>query len=117
MGIKGQRPILTIANAHGKLAVQVMLRSGVQTGRSVIPKSVRPTRLAENFAMFDFEPPDRRAAIHALNTSERGGPVPSHSTPCQSRGGAALKRRGDQVVLFRASQVRIARLVSSGCSS
>jgi 2,5-diketo-D-gluconate reductase A len=73
--------ILDIANAHGKSAAQVMLRWGTQEGRSVIPKSVKPARIAENFNIFDFElTKDQLAAIDALNTNERGGPVPDDIT-------------------------------------
>ncbi|ODT67543.1 MAG: oxidoreductase [Pelagibacterium sp. SCN 63-23] len=73
--------ILDIAAAHGKSAAQVMLRWGIQEGRSVIPKSVKPARIAENFDIFDFElTTDQLAAIDALNTDERGGPVPDHIT-------------------------------------
>jgi 2,5-diketo-D-gluconate reductase A len=73
--------ILGIAKAHGKSAAQVMLRWGVQQGRSVIPKSVTPARIAENFAIFDFDlSADQLAAIDVLNTNERGGPVPGNIT-------------------------------------
>jgi len=72
---------LNIANAHSKSAAQVMLRWGVQEGRSVIPKSVKPARIAENFDIFDFElTTDQLTAIDALNTNERGGPVPDNIT-------------------------------------
>lgn len=73
--------IRDIAKAHGKSAAQVMLRWGVQEGRSVIPKSVKPARIAENFDIFDFIlTTDQLAAIDALNTNERGGPVPDKIT-------------------------------------
>ena len=73
--------IRDIAKAHGKSAAQVMLRWGVQEGRSVIPKSVKPARIAENFDIFDFTlTTDQLAAIDALNTNERGGPVPDKIT-------------------------------------
>ncbi|MEQ9637981.1 MAG: aldo/keto reductase [Devosia marina] len=73
--------ILNIATAHGKSAAQVMLRWGVQEGRSVIPKSVKPARIAENFDIFDFTlTSDQLAAIDALDTNERGGPVPDNIT-------------------------------------
>ncbi len=32
-----------------------MLRWHLQEGRQIIPKSVRPARIAENFDVFDFE--------------------------------------------------------------
>ncbi|MFZ0161368.1 MAG: aldo/keto reductase [Kineosporiaceae bacterium] len=73
--------ILQIAAAHGRTAAQVMLRWHLQQGRSVIPKSVTPARIAENFAVFDFElTTDELAAIDALDTGVRGGPEPSDIT-------------------------------------
>ena len=73
--------ILDIAASHGKSAAQVMLRWAIQEGRSVIPKSVKPARIAENFDVFDFElTADQLAAIDALDTPERGGPNPEDVT-------------------------------------
>jgi len=73
--------ILSIAAAHGKTAAQVMLRWHVQQGRSAIPKSVRPERIAENFDVFDFELSDAELeAIDALDTGVRGGPEPADVT-------------------------------------
>jgi len=73
--------ILEIARMHGKSAAQVMLRWGLQHGRSVIPKSVKPARIAENFDVFDFElTADQLAAIDALETGVRGGPEPDNVT-------------------------------------
>lgn len=69
--------ILEIADAHGKSAAQVMLRWGIQEGRSVIPKSTKATRIAENFDVFDFELTDEQiAAVDGLDTGVRGGPEP-----------------------------------------
>ena len=70
-----------IATAHGKTPAQVMLRWGLQHGRSVIPKSTKPSRIAENIDVFDFElSADELAAIDALDTGRRGGPEPEAIT-------------------------------------
>lgn len=69
--------IVGIAAAHGKSPAQVMLRWHLQQGRQVIPKSVTPSRIAENFDVFDFElSTEQLAAIDALDTGVRGGPEP-----------------------------------------
>jgi 2,5-diketo-D-gluconate reductase A len=73
--------IADVAAAHGKTAVQVMLRWHLQQGRQVIPKSVTPSRIAENFDVFDFELTDEQLhAIDALDTGVRGGPEPTDIT-------------------------------------
>jgi diketogulonate reductase-like aldo/keto reductase len=70
-----------IAKAHGKTPAQVMLRWHLQQGRSVIPKSTNPARIAENIDVFDFElSSDELAAIDALDTGKRGGPEPEAIT-------------------------------------
>jgi diketogulonate reductase-like aldo/keto reductase len=66
-----------IARQHGKSAAQVMLRWHLQEGRSAIPKSTKPARIAENFDVFDFELSSSQiAAIDALDSEARGGPDP-----------------------------------------
>ena len=73
--------LLGIASAHGKSAAQVMLRWHLQEGRSAIPKSVKPERIAENFDVFDFElTTNEVTAIDALDTDVRRGPVPADIT-------------------------------------
>ena len=73
--------IAEIAKAHGKTAAQVMLRWGLQHGRSVIPKSTKPRRIAENINVFDFElSTDELAAVDGLDTGRRGGPEPDAVT-------------------------------------
>jgi diketogulonate reductase-like aldo/keto reductase len=77
-----QDPVISgIAETHSKTPAQVMLRWGIQHGRSVIPKSTKPTRIAENIDVFDFElTSDEMAAIAALDTGRRGGPEPDAIT-------------------------------------
>ena len=73
--------ILAIAGELGRSAAQVMLRWGLQHSRSVIPKSTRPERIAENFQVFDFElSAGQMGAIDALDTGVRGGPEPEAVT-------------------------------------
>ncbi|MFJ5307516.1 aldo/keto reductase [Streptomyces sp. NPDC088350] len=73
--------LLEIAGQHGRSAAQVMLRWHLQEGRSAIPKSVKPARIAENFDVFDFElTTEQLAAIDALDTGVRGGPEPDAIT-------------------------------------
>ena len=71
----------TIAAAYDKSPAQVMLRWHLQQGRSVIPKSTKPHRIAENFDVFDFDLSDAElAAIDGLDTNQRGGPEPTAIT-------------------------------------
>jgi diketogulonate reductase-like aldo/keto reductase len=73
--------LLEIAARHDRSAAQVMLRWHLQEGRSVIPKSTKPTRIAENFDVFDFDlAAEEIAAIDGLDTGKRGGPDPESIT-------------------------------------
>ncbi|WP_200933743.1 MULTISPECIES: aldo/keto reductase [unclassified Microbacterium] len=73
--------LTAIATEHGKSPAQVMLRWHLQQGRSALPKSVRPARIAENFDVFDFELSDEQLqAIDALDTGVRRGPEPEDVT-------------------------------------
>ncbi|GAA5023874.1 aldo/keto reductase [Streptomyces siamensis] len=73
--------VTRIADAHGKSPAQVLLRWGLQHGRSVIPKSTQRTRIAENIDVFDFElTTDELTALDALETGRRGGPEPENVT-------------------------------------
>jgi diketogulonate reductase-like aldo/keto reductase len=77
-----QDPVIgEIARAHGRTPAQVMLRWHLQQGRSAIPKSTKPQRIAENFDVFDFQLTGQQlAAIDDLDTGTRGGPEPADIT-------------------------------------
>ena len=78
--------IAAIAAAHGKTPAQIMIRWHLQEGRSAIPKSVRPERIAENFDVFDFElTTEELKALDTLDTGVRGGPEPDDDHPGELR--------------------------------
>ena len=69
--------IAGIARTHDRTPAQVILRWHLQLGNVVIPKSVTPSRIAENFDVFGFElDAAELAAIEGLNRDERTGPDP-----------------------------------------
>ena len=71
----------SIAAAHGKTPAQVMIRWHLQEGRSAIPRSVRPERIAENFDVFDFELTTAELKdLDVLDTGVRSGPEPDDIT-------------------------------------
>ncbi|MER5890575.1 aldo/keto reductase, partial [Streptomyces sp. NPDC001941] len=47
--------VVAVAQKHGRTPAQVVLRWHLQTGNVVIPKSVTPSRIAENIDVFGFE--------------------------------------------------------------
>ena len=58
-----------IGETHGRSVAQVALRWLIQRGVVVIPKSVRPERMAENLDVFDFELTDEEMSrIATLDT-------------------------------------------------
>jgi 2,5-diketo-D-gluconate reductase A len=71
-------PVITqISETHEKTPGQVVIRWHLQLGNVVIPKSVTPARIVENFDVFDFHlSEDEMAAIEALDAGERIGPDP-----------------------------------------
>lgn len=63
--------VVEAARAHGVTPAQVILRWNVQLGSVPIPKSVAPSRQAENLDVFGFELSDQEvAAITALGRSD-----------------------------------------------
>ncbi|MEO8888055.1 MAG: aldo/keto reductase [Jatrophihabitantaceae bacterium] len=76
-------PVITsLADKYGRTAAQVILRWHLQLGNLVIPKSVTPARILENFQVFDFDlDVEDVVAISGLNRDERTGPNPDTFNP------------------------------------
>jgi 2,5-diketo-D-gluconate reductase A len=75
--VLGDPAIVGIALRIGRTPAQVTLRWHIQRGDIVIPKSVTPARVAENFALFDFElTAADMASITGLHRNGRRGPNP-----------------------------------------
>lgn len=69
--------ITTIAGRLARTPAQVILRWHLQLGNVVIPKSVTPARIAENFAIFDFELTEQdMTMIAGMDRGQRIGPNP-----------------------------------------
>jgi 2,5-diketo-D-gluconate reductase A len=69
--------IVAIADAHGKTPGQVVIRWHLQLGNVVIPKSVTPARIEENFDVFGFElSAAEMESIDGLDRGMRIGPDP-----------------------------------------
>jgi 2,5-diketo-D-gluconate reductase A len=74
--VLGDETVARIAAKYGVTPAQAILRWHVELGNVVIPKSVTPSRIAENFDLFGFQlDEDDLAAIAAL---DRGGRVGAH---------------------------------------
>ena len=73
--------VTQIADKAGKKPAQVVLRWHVQRGDIIFPKSVTPSRMQENFELFDFElGSDDMEAITALDRGEDGRTGPNPDT-------------------------------------
>ena len=69
--------IVEIAKRARKTPAQVVLRWHIERGDIVFPKSVTPSRIAENIDIFGFELSGEDVeAISALNKNHRTGPDP-----------------------------------------
>ncbi len=66
-----------IAAAHDRTPAQVVLRWHLELGNVVIPKSVTPSRIEENFRVVDFKLSDAdMRRLSELERGERTGPHP-----------------------------------------
>lgn len=68
-----QDVLQSIADAHGKSVVQIILRWHMQEGFSAVPGSTNPAHIQENIEIFDFELTDEEMEkIRALDQGESG---------------------------------------------
>lgn len=69
--------VTALAKKYDRTAAQVVLRWHLQLGNVVIPKSVTPSRIAENLDVFGFElADDDVATLSGLDRGLRTGPDP-----------------------------------------
>ena len=69
-----------LAKKYGKSPAQIVIRWHIQLGRVVLPKSITPSRIQENFNVYDFElSSDDMSAISALATNVRIGTDPDNA--------------------------------------
>lgn len=81
-GLLDEPVLAELGRSKNKTPAQVVLRWHLQLGNVVIPKSVTPSRIRENFEVFDFELDDAEMAqIGGLATGERLGPDPEDFNP------------------------------------
>lgn len=74
--------ITQLAEKYARTPAQIILRWHLDRNISVIPKSVNPGRIAENFAVYDFElSQEDIALIDSLDQNKRGGPDPDARMP------------------------------------
>ena len=78
-GVFDQPLIHKLAVKYGKTAAQIVIRWHLDTGLIVIPKSITPARIKENFAVFDFRLEKKELSDMAtLDTGSRLGPDPEN---------------------------------------
>lgn len=76
-GVFDQAVIRKLAQKYGKTPAQIVIRWHLDCGLIVIPKSVTPARIKENFEVFDFKlHKDELTAISKLDSGKRLGPDP-----------------------------------------
>ena len=78
-----ENPVVAkIAAKHGRTPAQVITRWHIDNGLVVIPKSVTPSRIEENFKVFDFKLDDEDIKTFATleKDGRRIGPDPMTAT-------------------------------------
>ncbi|ELY5929384.1 2,5-didehydrogluconate reductase DkgA [Cronobacter turicensis] len=76
-GVFDQKIIRELADKYGKTPAQIVIRWHLDCGLVVIPKSVTPARIAENFNVWDFRlDKDELSEIAKLDQGKRLGPDP-----------------------------------------
>ncbi|MEU0859432.1 aldo/keto reductase [Streptomyces griseofuscus] len=75
--VLGEPVIGDLAARHGRSPAQIVIRWHLQLGNIVIPKSVTPARIRENFDVFGFTlTAEEMQALAALDRGLRTGPHP-----------------------------------------
>ncbi|MEC5319921.1 2,5-didehydrogluconate reductase DkgA [Brenneria populi subsp. brevivirga] len=76
-GVFDQPIIRKLATKYDKTPAQIVIRWHLDSGLAVIPKSVTPSRIRENFDVFDFRlDKDELGEIAKLDSGKRLGPDP-----------------------------------------
>jgi hypothetical protein len=88
-----QKIIRQLADKYGKTPAQIVIRWHLDSGLVVIPKSVTPSRIAENFNVWDFRlDKDELSEITNWTRTTQGqtGSVRRLTFPPSASGGASL---------------------------
>lgn len=76
-GVFNQKVIRDLADKYGKTPAQIVVRWHLDSGLVVIPKSITPSRIAENFNVWDFRlDKEELGEIAKLDQGKRLGPDP-----------------------------------------
>ncbi len=76
-GVFDKKVIVDLAKKYGKSPAQIVIRWHLDNGLVVIPKSVTPSRIADNFDVWDFRlDKDELGDIAQLDSGKRLGPDP-----------------------------------------